>query len=289
MKNENFNSLIEQIKRWFHDRTLNHAVIGYSGGIDSATTAALLDAAEIPTTIVSINIENQIKSSNYDVFDFAKQYDFLTAIDMNLPMPIFRFDAGREAALPILRNACLYGVVAEYKIYKGFNPVTVGTANFDESSYLGFWGKASDAAQDFYPISHLHKSEVVQLAKYLKVPVEIINAVPSGDLQWSGELNDLKMIGCDYNTVEQIANMAKSNVKLDEIASVIIKMPDAKKFISNVLRNEFKYTLPFPNWHLSPLLEDFRRYAYKNVLEACKLTRIELFENKNPQFFSSHQ
>ncbi|WP_258957573.1 hypothetical protein [Legionella sainthelensi] len=42
--------------------------------------------------------------------------------------------------------------------------------NRDEGSYVGFFGKASDAMVDIQLISDLHKSEVKKLALFLNIP-----------------------------------------------------------------------------------------------------------------------
>ena len=178
-----------------------------------------------------------------------------------------------EASMPIFRNACFYGEAANLRKYN-YKPIVVGTANFDEAAYLGFWGKASDAAQDFYPISHLHKSEIYAIAKELNVPQEIIDATPSGDLMYSGDLNDLKMIGATYDQIEKIARLVGGPklITIDRIIEYIGMVNDPKLFIDNIVRNKFKYELPFPGFHISYKLEWFRKNCYSAIHHAATLS-----------------
>jgi NAD+ synthetase len=269
-------TLIGDIRHWFFHEKLTHAVVGFSGGIDSAVTAALLDHAGIHVTLVLVSAPNQTRSSNYDPVEFCKRYQNMKARQLKFECPKNIYDmemsaAFNEAALPIMRNACFYGEVANLRS-AGHNAIVVGTANFDEAAYLGFWGKASDAAQDFYPISHLHKSQVYALAKELNVPQEIIDAVPSGDLLWSGDLNDYKMIGATYEQIENVAREAihvNSRGVLTKLIDAINKVDDPQKFIDNILRNKHKYESPFPGLHVSYRLESFRRYYYPFLRSAA--------------------
>lgn len=273
-------NILPKIKKWFDIRNLNHAVVGFSGGIDSATTAALLSRAGIPVTLVLALAPNQKRESDYNPYYFASLYENMDVRVVNFDMPTYYspeamnglFDMNgveKEAALPIIRNAIFYAVVAGIRSL-GHNSIVVGTANFDEAAYLGFWGKASDAAQDFYPISHLHKSEVRLLAMELKVPDEILDATPSGDLLYSGDLNDFKMIGCDYHTVQVIAELAEDG-NVNGIVDVISKLPNRSVFMLNILRNSFKYDIPFGSNHLNGRLEYFRKHGYKNIISAIEI------------------
>jgi NAD+ synthase (glutamine-hydrolysing) len=274
-------TLIEQIRKWFDENNLDHAVIGYSGGIDSATTAALIHRAEIPITLVQVCLENHTLSSRTIMMDFLGdiEYAYREGIDspytrwefIRMPDISYLRDAGKEAALPIIRNAYFYGVAADLRD-DNKRPVVVGTINFDEAAYLGFWGKASDGAQDFYPISHLHKSEVYALAKELGVPQEIIDAVPSGDLQYSGDLNDYKMIGATYDQIEGLAKFVDSP-KVKTVIQIMEfienNIDDPLKFVKNINRNSFKYNQPFPNVHVNGKLELFRKRAYPTIMIAA--------------------
>jgi NAD+ synthase len=56
----------------------------------------------------------------------------------------------------------------------------VGTPNKHEVAQ-GFFVKFGDGGSDLFPIGNLYKSQVYQLAEYLKVPVEIIERTPTTD------------------------------------------------------------------------------------------------------------
>lgn len=249
-------TLLRSIKEWFDSNGLTDAVVGFSGGIDSAVTAALCQEAGIPTTLVRAVLNGQTFSSSHSTEAFASQFGMLCRT-YHFNMDDELTNAGKEAALPIVRVSYFYAVAAQLRDL-GRKPCVVGTINFDEASFLGFWGKSSDAAQDFYPISHLHKSEVYKLAHQLDIPETIINATPSGDLQFSGNLNDLKMIGASYDVIEAIAKNALDPTLLSH---TILSSDDVHTLKDNVLRNAFKYKQPLPGVHLVPRLEEFRRNA----------------------------
>jgi len=55
-----------------------------------------------------------------------------------------------------------------------------GTANRLEYD-LGFFVKNGDGAADFKPIAHLYKAQVYELARYLDIPAEIQERIPTAD------------------------------------------------------------------------------------------------------------
>lgn len=259
---------LHDIKKWFDKRGLDTAIVGFSGGLDSAVTSALCYLAGIKTVLVSANIENQTFSSFYG----SRPQDFIDLFYPRMELYQRTIDAGdpqddasrayAEAALPIQRLAVFYGAAAEFR-HNGFKPVVVGTINLDEGAIIGFWGKSSDAAQDFYPISDLHKSEVRKLAKQIGVPDLIINAVPSGDLQFSGETNDLKMIGATYDKLESFTEaIIDENTEL--ALSILGKMDDPLLYCENVVKNKFKYEYSMGGSHLYTKLEQ-ARLAYHRM------------------------
>lgn len=266
-------SLQNDIKDWFGRNGLNTAIVGFSGGIDSSVTAALCATAGIKTIIIRSNLKDQTFSSPITPREFSNLFENMFYNEFNFELDNNLTNVEKEAALPIVRNSYFYAIAAGERA-KNHNPCVVGTTNFDEASYLGFWGKASDGAQDFYPISHLYKSQVYDLANQLKIPNEIIKATPSGDLQFSGELNDLKMIGATYDDIEYIAKTCINFYYTNPVQTIldkIVTIDNPKLFCNNIIKNSFKYKHRFPGEHLKNHLEEFRKYYYPTILDCAMI------------------
>ena len=68
----------------------------------------------------------------------------------------------------------------EYFHADRMNYAVVGTPNYLEQDQ-GFFVKNGDGSADVKPIAHLYKSQVYEMAKHLRLPEEICNAVPTTD------------------------------------------------------------------------------------------------------------
>jgi NAD+ synthase len=79
------------------------------------------------------------------------------------------------------------------------NGVVCGTGNLTEY-YLGYTTKWGDNAADFFPILHLYKTEVWELARTLGVIPEIIEKPPSAGL-WEGQTDEGE-IGMSYGMMD---------------------------------------------------------------------------------------
>ena len=209
------------INKFFKENGLDSAVIGISGGVDSAVVYSLLDHAskkkdspikKIVGLIMPIRcsgttnqmeamnkarnfcknkiMENHSTKCEFHTCDLTEAYEAFINRSMYLDKP---WSNGQLAS--IVRTPCLYHHAALLQ-ENGFNSIVVGTTNRDEGSYIGFFGKASDAMVDLQPIADIHKSEVYQVAKLLGVTKEIIEAKPTGDVH-DGRVDE-EMIGAPY-------------------------------------------------------------------------------------------
>ena len=208
------------INKFFKDNELDSAVVGISGGIDSALVLGLLSRAstydnspikkivaitlpiyskgstEQDDTIYKANLlfnnfKYKVATMNVDLSEACQSYVKAFGI-WNTP-----FSEGQ--LLSIVRTPALYYQAALLQD-SGYRSIVVGTTNRDEGAYIGFFGKASDGMNDLQPIADLHKSEVIKLAKYIGVPEEIINATPKGNVH-DGK-SDVEMIGASYDDIE---------------------------------------------------------------------------------------
>jgi NAD+ synthase len=263
------NQLVKQVKEWFESNGLTTAVVGFSGGVDSATTIALLRTADIETYAVILSADNQSYTSDPTSDQNVDWLYSIGAYSSHFLLGIYPFEddaAANEAWLPVARIAALDGYTAALRA-RGDEAILVGTVNLSEYA-SSFFGLRSDAACDFYPISHLTKTEVYHLAKELGVPDSIICAVPSGDLQFT-DTNDYNMLGASYRDIDNIINTA-INKSPAYIFSAIEKVNEPRAFCTQIYKNRFKYKLPFPGFHINNDLEDFRINYYSKILKAAE-------------------
>ena len=215
---------ITLINDYFTQCNLTAAVLGLSGGIDSSVALALLFmASNRPASPISKIVPLMLPALNYDgatnqddsihrgtvlceqlgikARKFTKLAEVATLISDSLdeildesPTAWSRGQLTAYSRTPVLYNACSILTDA------GFPAIVIGTTNLSEGGYLGYVGKASDGLVDLQIISDLYKSEVYAVARYLKLPEVILEAIPSGDM-YDGR-NDEEVFGASYDFVE---------------------------------------------------------------------------------------
>ena len=213
------NAKLKAINNFFSKEGLDACVIGISGGIDSAIAIKLLhEASKLPNSpikeiiglIMPINclgttgqdlatqkaekfcLESHFYYQLVDLTDTMRPY--LKGFDNWMPS---NWSIGQLAS--IVRTPALYFQAALLQ-QRGYRSIVVGTTNRDEGSYIGFFGKASDAMVDLQPIADLHKTEIYQLAEYYKIPEYITGDKPKGDV-WDGKCDE-EMIGAPYHFLQ---------------------------------------------------------------------------------------
>lgn len=209
---------IERLKDFFISSHRDSVILGISGGIDSAVTLLLftelskiIDLKIHPVCIpMGEGVTNQDKvieksqrlCSQADleliVIPFSSfQKDMTMSISKIVDASQTIWSSGQFASC--LRSPVYYYLAALFTD-QGEKPVVCGTINRSEGCYLGYWGKTSDASVDIQVIADLLKSEVYEVAKFLGVPEEIINATPQGDV-YDGS-TDEQLFGVSYDALE---------------------------------------------------------------------------------------
>ena len=211
MRELDYEKLVVNIQNWIGNYVktakADSIVIGLSGGIDSAVTAALCTKAlgkermiglGLPCGSISQDLEDakliaKHLEIGFEILDLTSVYDtFLDIMDSET-----RKDKIAIANLkPRLRMMALYFIGQS-----SGNCLVVGTSNRAELA-IGYFTKYGDGAADFEPIASLYKQEVRRMASILKIPERIIIKAPSAGL-WPGQTDEGE-IGLTYDIIDEI-------------------------------------------------------------------------------------
>lgn len=183
------------------------AVIGLSGGIDSAVACYLVAQAIGAHNVLALRLP--YATSSPDSLTHAQQViDALgvqaETVDIT-PMvdPLFeRFpdmDTRRKGNIMARQRMIVW-----YDRSAAIQGLVIGTSNKTEL-LLGYGTLFGDMASAINPLGDLYKTQVRQLAKYLGVPQAIIDKPPSADL-WIGQTDEGEL-GLTYAEVDRLLLM----------------------------------------------------------------------------------
>ncbi|MGI9095957.1 MAG: NAD+ synthase [Candidatus Limnocylindrus sp.] len=236
------------IRAQFAATGASRAILGISGGIDSALVAHLLADALGPERIVGVIMPyaTSAATSRADALQVVEklgcaveEVPITAAVDsMISALP----DGG--ATTPIRRGniAARARMTALYDRSALYRGLVAGTGN--KTEYLiGYTTLHGDAACAFNPIGDLYKSQVRLLAAHLEVPEQIIAKAPSADL-WPGQTDESEG-GFDYPTLDRILlRLVDRRQSVAETASEGFDVSLVERVRGMILASEFKRLLP---------------------------------------------
>lgn len=180
-----------------------NAVVGVSGGIDSALTLMLVARTFPEERIKAFFLPdgNTPESDYRDVDDLAKASGVhIGTINIQPMVDAFRTTLkveGREALGNIKSRTRMISLYYQSNTNNG---MVVGTTN--RSEYIvGYYTKFGDGACDIEPIMHLLKRDVREMAHALNVPESIMNKKPSAGL-WASQTDESEL-GMTYDELDQ--------------------------------------------------------------------------------------
>ena len=239
------NELVEFLRENFKKAGFSKAVLGLSGGIDSALVAYLLRDALGKENVLAIMMP--YKSSNPDSLNHAK----LVIEDLKINSKTIEitdmidayFKNEKEATSLRIGNKMArerMSILFDYSSKE--NALVVGTSNKTEI-YLGYSTQFGDAACAINPVGDLYKTNIWDLSRYLKIPNELIEKKPSADL-WEGQTDEQEM-GLTYKEADQVLyRMLEENKKVEEVLAEGFNKDLVDNIVRRMNRSEYKRRMP---------------------------------------------
>ncbi len=195
-------TIVSGTKKFVEKTGRKNAVVGLSGGVDSATVCALLCKALGPKRVFAFHLPAGDVSHLADAAAVAEKFacNFEVA-DLSAALQQFSKTAcpkdreGRGNIASRLRMVFLYAKSRD------LNAVVAGTSNKSEIM-LGYFTKFGDGGVDFEPIGALFKAQVYEVAKALGVPKSVLEKPPTAGL-WPGQTDESEL-GASYAKIDRV-------------------------------------------------------------------------------------
>ncbi|MGH7714282.1 MAG: NAD+ synthase, partial [Gemmatimonadaceae bacterium] len=209
--------LVRFIRDEMSQRGLVRAVVGVSGGVDSAVTATLAARALGAENVVGVRMPYRTSSPDslahaqlvIDALDIAERtVDISAAVDGYL-MQEPEADARRRGnVMARTRTIVLFDLSAK------IHGVPLGTGNKSER-LLGYFTWHADDAPPINPLGDLFKTQVWALARHLGVPDVIVDKPATADLVKG--VTDEDELGVSYHDADPILHWLLRGYSADEL------------------------------------------------------------------------
>jgi NAD+ synthase len=221
------------------------AIVGVSGGLDSAVTAALCARAFGPANVLGIMMP--YRTSNPDseaharlVIESlgigAKLVDISAMADGYLTGQGVSDKLRRGNVMARARMIVLY----DHSAAQG--ALVVGTSNKTEI-LLGYSTQFGDAACALNPLGDLYKHQVYQLARQLGLPGEVIDKAPSADL-FEGQTDEAEL-GFTYEQADRVLiKMVDERYSEEELVADGFEPDFVRSVARRIVLNHYKRIPP---------------------------------------------
>ena len=209
--------LVRFIKDEMEQRGFQRALVGVSGGVDSAVTAYLAARALGPRNVIGVRMPYRTSSRDslehgqlvIDALGIeAMTVDISDAVDGYLKSDATADDGRRGNVMARMRMIVLFDLSAKHRA------IPLGTGNKTERLF-GYFTWHADDAPPINPLGDLFKSQVWELARHLGIPEAIVSKPPTADLV-VGQ-TDEGDFGISYARADSILNWMLAGYKPYEL------------------------------------------------------------------------
>ncbi len=213
-----YTKILAGIHKFFKETQVEKAVIGVSGGVDSALALKLLvdSLGEDKVTAVlmpekGVSMEENLQHAK-GLCQFLKVEYFLVPINKHLMD--FLALPWKPSNLAQMNTKARVRMTILYSFANTRNALVVGASNKTELS-LGYGTKQGDLGVDIQILGDLFKEEVFALADHVGLPNEFLEKTPSAEL-FVGQ-TDEEELGMTYKEMDTILAKIEEGMSKDDL------------------------------------------------------------------------
>lgn len=236
--------LVAFLRAEFNRRGFEKAVVGMSGGVDSAVTGFLCARALGAGNTTAVRMPYRTSSPEslehaelvIDTLGLdARTVDISAAVDGYFAHEPAADGSRRGNVMARMRMIVLFDLSAKYRA------LPVGTGNKTERLF-GYFTWHADDSPPINPLGDLFKTQVWELARFLGVPDVIINKPASADLI-QGQ-TDERDFGISYAKADEILNWLLTGYTPEEIVAHGFAASDVELVRNRLGSTHWKRKLP---------------------------------------------
>jgi NAD+ synthase len=196
------NGVLEFIKEVSKSTSTSGVIVGLSGGVDSTLTATLCTQALGKEKVLGVLMPTYFtpEVDVRDALDLAKMLGIRTervgiadiCESFVEALRIREDDTGTR--IPLANVHARVRMIILYFFANAKNYLVAGTGDRSET-LIGYFTKYGDGGADFFPIRHLYKTQVRELAIYLGIPKKMALKPSSPQLYPGHKLSDEVPLG----------------------------------------------------------------------------------------------
>ena len=221
------------------------AVVGLSGGIDSALSCALAVEALGKENVLAVRMPYKFSSpeslTHAELLIEQLEIPSKTIEITDMVEPLFAADPNITKLRKgnIMARERMIVLYDQSEVFKG---LVIGTSNKTEI-LLGYSTQWGDSASAINPIGDLYKAQIRQFSRALNFPAPIVDKAPSADL-WDGQTDEGEL-GFTYEQADQVLYLlVDQRYSPQECVEAGFDEKFVNLIINRVRRNQFKRMLP---------------------------------------------
>lgn len=209
-----YKNILKGLKSYFEKHHFTKAVLGVSGGVDSALVLKIAADALGPANVTALVLP-ELGLTNPENIEHAKILCQFLGVGfhyqpINSFLTDFSITPWKPGTLSQMNTKARIRAALLYSFSNTENALVLGTSNKSEI-LLGYGTKYGDLACDVQVIGDLLKTEVVKLADFVGLPPEIVYKTPTAELA-PGQTDETEL-GATYEDLDKVLSRVELGIK----------------------------------------------------------------------------